>query len=130
MKKLLTLFLAAGMTLSAAHGASAVELKVSGMYDFAFGWGANRVMGGGTFGNVSRTNKTAEFNIWVDPRAAAEVFAQMEVWMVGLNATHAAAVEMSDFAEMIAIWNGGLGIYGAIIVTAIVVYFFCKKRLK
>ena len=36
MKKLLTLFLAAGMTLSAAHGASAVELKVSGMYDFAF----------------------------------------------------------------------------------------------
>lgn len=61
------------------------------------------IMGGGTFGNVSRTNKTAEFNIWVDPRAAAEVFAQMEVWMVGLNATHAAAVEMADFAEMIAI---------------------------
>ena len=36
MKKLLTLFLAAGMTLSAAHSASAVELKVSGMYDFSF----------------------------------------------------------------------------------------------
>lgn len=36
MKKLLTLLLAAGMTLSAANGASAVELKVSGIYDFAF----------------------------------------------------------------------------------------------
>ncbi len=58
------------------------------------------IMGGGTFGNVSRTNQTAEFNIWVDARAAAEVFEQLEVWMVGLNATHAAAVEMSDFTEM------------------------------
>ena len=36
MKKLLTLFLAAGMTLTAAHGASAVELKVDGLYDFSF----------------------------------------------------------------------------------------------
>ena len=41
MKKLLTLFLAAGMTLSAAHGASAVELKVSGIYDFSFTGTAN-----------------------------------------------------------------------------------------
>ena len=30
--------------------------------------------------------------------------------------------------EIIAIWNGGLGIYGAIIATVIAVYFFCKKR--
>ena len=29
-----------------------------------------------------------------------------------------------NLGEIIAIWNGGLGIYGAIIVTAIVVYFF------
>ena len=34
----------------------------------------------------------------------------------------------NSFMDAIAIWNGGLGIYGAIIVTAIVVYFFCKKR--
>ena len=61
------------------------------------------IMGGGTFGNVSRTNRTAEFNIWVDATAAAEVFAKMEVWMVGLNATHAAAVEMADFDEMMAL---------------------------
>ncbi len=41
MKKLLTLLLAAGMTLSAAHGASAVELKVSGIYDFSFSGTSN-----------------------------------------------------------------------------------------
>ena len=41
MKKLLTLLLAAGMTLSAAHNASAVELKVSGIYDFSFSGSSN-----------------------------------------------------------------------------------------
>ena len=41
MKKLLTLFLAAGMTLTAAHGASAVELKASGIYDFSFSGSSN-----------------------------------------------------------------------------------------
>ncbi|MBR5883053.1 MAG: outer membrane homotrimeric porin [Mailhella sp.] len=41
MKKLLTLCLAAGMTLSAAHGASAVELKVDGIYDFSFTGSSN-----------------------------------------------------------------------------------------
>ena len=61
------------------------------------------IMGGGTFGNVSRTNRTAEFNIWVDAPSAGEVFEKMEVWMVGLNATHAAAVEMADFDEMMAL---------------------------
>ena len=30
--------------------------------------------------------------------------------------------------EIIAIWEGGLGIYGAIIATVIAVYFFCRKR--
>ena len=69
------------------------------------------MMGGGTFGNVERTGRTAEFNVWVDPKAAAEVFAQMEVWMVGLDATHAAAVEMRDFAEMIAICGDAPGAY-------------------
>ena len=58
------------------------------------------IMGGGTFGNVS---EYAEFNIWVDPLAAKEVFEKLEVYMVGLNATHAAAVESKDFDEMMAV---------------------------
>lgn len=61
------------------------------------------IMGGGTFGNVT---KYAEFNIWVDPTAAKEVFEKLEVYMVGLNATHAAAVESKDFDEMIASTEG------------------------
>ena len=36
MKKLVTLLLAAGLVVSAANGASAVELRVSGTLDFAF----------------------------------------------------------------------------------------------
>ncbi len=58
------------------------------------------IMGGGTFGNVT---ETAEFNIWVDPTAAHEVFEKLPVYMVGLNATHAAAISPADFDEMIAI---------------------------
>ncbi|MBR5521259.1 MAG: nucleoside hydrolase [Oscillospiraceae bacterium] len=65
------------------------------------------IMGGGTFGNVSATGETAEFNIWVDPHAAKEVFEKLEVYMVGLNATHAAAVEEKDFDEMIEVTSKG-----------------------
>ena len=65
------------------------------------------IMGGGTFGNVTATSETAEFNIWVDPTAAKEVFEKMEVYMVGLNATHAAAVEEKDFDEMLEITASG-----------------------
>ncbi len=61
------------------------------------------IMGGGTFGNISSTNKKAEFNIWVDPTAAKEVFEKLEVYMVGLNATHAAYMKEEDFEEMIEI---------------------------
>lgn len=61
------------------------------------------IMGGGTFGNVTATSAKAEFNIWVDPLAAKEVFEKMEVYMVGLNATHAAAITGKDFDEMISI---------------------------
>lgn len=61
------------------------------------------IMGGGTFGNVTATGAKAEFNIWVDPLAAKEVFEKMEVYMVGLNATHAAAITGDDFDEMIAL---------------------------
>ena len=61
------------------------------------------IMGGGTFGNVTATSETAEFNIWVDPTAAKEVFEKLEVYMVGLNATHAAAVEIKDFDEILEI---------------------------
>ena len=65
------------------------------------------IMGGGTFGNVTATGAKAEFNIWVDPLAAKEVFEKLEVYMVGLNATHAAAVEAKDFDEMIEITSKG-----------------------
>ena len=58
------------------------------------------IMGGGTFGNVS---DTAEFNIWVDPTAAREVFSKLDVYMVGLNATHAASITGQDFDDMIRI---------------------------
>ena len=58
------------------------------------------IMGGGTFGNVTATGAKAEFNIWVDPLAAKEVFEKLEVYMVGLNATHAAAVEEKDFDDL------------------------------
>ncbi len=65
------------------------------------------IMGGGTFGNVTATSTTAEFNIWVDPLAGKEVFEKMEVYMVGLNATHAAAVDVKDFDEMLEITAAG-----------------------
>ncbi len=48
MKKLLTLMLAAGMTLAAANGASAVDVKVSGIYDFSFS-GGNALNGDNSF---------------------------------------------------------------------------------
>ena len=61
------------------------------------------IMGGGTFGNIESTGNTAEFNIWVDPTAAKEVFEKMVVYMVGLDATHAAYLEDNDFDNMIEI---------------------------
>lgn len=48
MKKLLTLMLAAGMTLAAANGASAVDVKISGTYDFSFS-GSDNLNGGNSF---------------------------------------------------------------------------------
>lgn len=59
------------------------------------------IMGGGTFGNVTKSGETAEFNIWIDPTAAKQVFEKMEVWMVGLNSTHSAALSREDFNDMI-----------------------------
>lgn len=61
------------------------------------------IMGGGTFGNVTATGARAEFNIWIDPTAAKEVFEKMDVYMVGLNATHVAALTGADFDRMIEI---------------------------
>jgi len=52
MKKLLTLLLAAGMSLTAAQGASAVELKVSGTYDFSFS-GSEGLNGSNSFMDAS-----------------------------------------------------------------------------
>lgn len=56
------------------------------------------IMGGGLFGNVT---PKAEFNIWVDPTAAKEVFEKMQVHMVGLNATHQIALTDEEFDELI-----------------------------
>lgn len=58
------------------------------------------IMGGGTMGNVGGGRK-AEFNIWIDPLAAKEVFEAFDVYMVGLNATHAAAISSEDFNTML-----------------------------
>lgn len=55
------------------------------------------IMGGGSFGNV---NKYAEFNLFVDPLAGQKVFEQMEVYMAGLDGTHAAAISDEDYAEL------------------------------
>ena len=41
MKKLVTLLLAAGLVLSAANGASAVEAKAYGLWQHSFNWGGN-----------------------------------------------------------------------------------------
>ena len=68
-------------------------------------------MGGGTFGNVTATGAKAEFNIWIDPTAAKEVFEKMTVYMVGLNATHAAALSAQDFDEMIEICGSSESAY-------------------
>lgn len=48
MKKLVTLLLAAGLTISAANSASAVEVRASGTFDFAFE-GYNNINGASSF---------------------------------------------------------------------------------
>ncbi len=58
------------------------------------------IMGGGTFGNSGAYGKKAEFNIWVDPAAAGEVLEKMDVYMVGLDATHACALTPADMNRM------------------------------
>ena len=65
------------------------------------------LMGGGTYGNVRASGGRAEFNIWVDPLAAKEVFEKLEVWMIGLNATMASAINAQDFDEMLDITSRG-----------------------
>lgn len=63
MKKLLTLMLAAGMTLAAANGAQAVDVKVSGTYDFSFS-GSDNLNGDNSFMSDSdyRHNTGRELN--------------------------------------------------------------------
>ena len=58
------------------------------------------IMGGGSFGNMPASDKKAEFNIFVDPHAAKEVFEKMEVYMVGLDATHASALNVEEYDEL------------------------------
>ena len=63
MKKLLTLMLAAGMTLAATSGASAVDVKISGTYDFSFS-GSDGINGTNSFMSSSdyRHNAGGELN--------------------------------------------------------------------
>lgn len=58
------------------------------------------LMGGGArvIGNMT---PAAEFNIWFDPEAAAEVFASgIPITMVGLDATHRALTKPSDWEPL------------------------------
>ena len=63
MKKILTLMLAAGMTLAATSGASAVDVKISGTYDFSFS-GSHALNGDNSFMDSSdyRHNTGRELN--------------------------------------------------------------------
>ena len=65
------------------------------------------VMGGGTYGNIIETAKTAEFNIWVDPQAARIVFEAFDVYMVGCNACFLAPISGEDFDDMIRLCGDG-----------------------
>lgn len=68
------------------------------------------LMGGGTFGNVT---PAAEFNIHVDPRAAAEVFASgAELVVLPLDATHKALTSRAWIDEMRATGPVGAAVAG------------------
>jgi inosine-uridine nucleoside N-ribohydrolase len=68
------------------------------------------LMGGSIrLGNIT---PAAEFNIWVDPEAAAAVFASgLDVTMVGLDVTHQTLLSESDGAELAA--GGPVGAFVA-----------------
>jgi pyrimidine-specific ribonucleoside hydrolase len=60
---------------------------------------------GGAVGEGNLT-ASAEFNIWVDPDAAADVFdAGRPITMVGLDATHQALVSLADTDRMAGLGN-------------------------
>ncbi|SCJ89567.1 Pyrimidine-specific ribonucleoside hydrolase rihA [Anaerotruncus sp. 2789STDY5834896] len=59
------------------------------------------IMGGGI--GMGNQSKYAEANIFKDPTAARICFEKLHTYMVGLNATHAAALTAEDFDEMLAI---------------------------
>lgn len=62
------------------------------------------LMGGGTFGNVSAV---AEFNLWADPEAAAEVFTYGgPLIMSGLDVTHRLQATPSRIGEVRALPGG------------------------
>jgi inosine-uridine nucleoside N-ribohydrolase len=61
---------------------------------------ARVVLMGGAIG-VGNVTAAAEFNIWVDPEAAARVFASgLDVTMVGLDVTHQALLTDAHAAEL------------------------------
>jgi inosine-uridine nucleoside N-ribohydrolase len=75
-----------GMWLVATGPLTNVALALRRAPDLLDRLGGISVMGGGTFGNRTAA---AEFNIWADPHAAAEVFAYGgPLIMTGLDLTH------------------------------------------
>lgn len=75
-----------GTWLVATGPLTNVALALRGAPDLAHQLGGISVMGGGTFGNRTAA---AEFNMWADPHAAADVFAfGGPLMMTGLDLTH------------------------------------------
>ena len=68
---------------------------------------ARIVLMGGSIGEGNRTS-AAEFNVWVDPEAAARVFASgIDVTMIGLDVTHQALVTDADVEQLRALGRTG-----------------------
>jgi inosine-uridine nucleoside N-ribohydrolase len=65
------------------------------------------VVMGGSIGEGNRT-PAAEFNVWVDPEAAARVFASgIDTTMIGLDVTHQALVSGDDVEQLRALGRTG-----------------------
>ena len=82
------------------------------------------IMGGGI--HMGNQTPFAEANICKDPTAAKICFEELETYMVGLNATHAAELTMADFDEMRQACGDGKG--GSVIKS--VIDFSCNNAFK
>ncbi|MBV8080912.1 MAG: nucleoside hydrolase [Actinobacteria bacterium] len=81
------------------------------------------VLMGGAIGEGNRT-PAAEFNIWVDPEAAARVFASgIDVTMIGLDVTHQAVVGSAGVEEL-----RGVGRVGSVVAELLDFYGRFHRR--